>query len=302
MREDRKTFIGGSDAPGVLGISRWKTPLQVWAEKTGAVERDQAETIPMMVGKALEPTVIALFCQATGLEVSSVDQRFIHPKYPFMAAQVDARIKGEKAFLEVKTCTIRKAKEWAGDDEIPAEYIIQVMHDLACSEDDYAYIAVLIGNEDFKWRKVERDEAMIAEMCQREKNFWEEFVIPKVMPATITSKDSKVLYKLFPVSAEGSEIALDDDTTRLVELRNSLYQDQIAVENQVDEIENQLKAQLGSHEIGLAGKWRITWKSQTSRRIDSKLLKSKEPKIYEKYSKETGSRVLRIKEIANGHN
>jgi predicted phage-related endonuclease len=37
---ERIGFIGSSDAAAVLGLSRWKTPLQIWAEKTGQVVPD----------------------------------------------------------------------------------------------------------------------------------------------------------------------------------------------------------------------------------------------------------------------
>ena len=38
--ENRQTYIGASDCAAVLGMSRWKTPIQIWAEKTGALEQE----------------------------------------------------------------------------------------------------------------------------------------------------------------------------------------------------------------------------------------------------------------------
>lgn len=260
---DRKTFIGGSDAAGVMSMSRWKTLLQVWAEKTGAVERDRNESIAMKVGKALEPTVAALFQEETGLEVYAANERHYHPKYPFMSAEIDMKIKGEKAFLECKTCTIRKAKEWAGDDEIPTEYIIQTMHDLAVlPEYEHAYIAVVIGNEDFKWRKVLRDEKMIAEIERREANLWNKYIVPNVMPQMVTAGDKEILYKLFPKQRPGKEIRLGDDAVCLIELRNALYQDAATCESQAEKLDNEIKLKVGDAEIAIAGDWKVTWKER----------------------------------------
>jgi len=262
---DRKTFIGGSDAPAVMSMSRWKTLLQVWAEKTGTIESERTESIPMMVGIALEPTVAALFTKETGLETERANERFYHSKYPFMSAEIDRKIKGERAFLEAKTCTIRKAKEWAGDDEIPTEYIIQVMHDLAVTREhyDYAYIGVLIGNEDFKFRKILRDEKMIAEIEKREGMVWNSYIIPKVMPQIVTAGDKDILYKLFPHQKPGKEVQFGDDEAKLFEMRNALYQDAITCEKQAEKIDNEIKLKMGDAETAFAGLWRATWKEQT---------------------------------------
>jgi len=261
---DRKTFIGGSDAPAVMNMSRWKTMLQVWAEKTGTVESDRIESVPMMVGKALEPTVAALFTKETGLETEKANERFYHPKYPFLSAEIDRKIKGERAFLECKTCTIRKAKEWAGDDEIPTEYIIQTMHDLEVTKEhyDYAYIGVLIGNEDFKFRKVLRDDSMIAEIVRRESNLWNNYIVPKVMPQIVTAGDSDILYKLFPQQKPGKQIQFGDDEARLLEMRNALYQDAATCEAQAEKLDNEIKLKMADAEIAVVGDWKVTWKHQ----------------------------------------
>ena len=37
---ERSEYIGGSDIASVMGLSRWKTPLQLWAEKTGNIPQE----------------------------------------------------------------------------------------------------------------------------------------------------------------------------------------------------------------------------------------------------------------------
>ncbi|HFC9341278.1 TPA: YqaJ viral recombinase family protein, partial [Enterococcus hirae] len=36
--EDRKKGIGGSDVATVLGLNKYKSPYQLWLEKTGQIE------------------------------------------------------------------------------------------------------------------------------------------------------------------------------------------------------------------------------------------------------------------------
>ncbi|MFY1991373.1 YqaJ viral recombinase family protein [Achromobacter xylosoxidans] len=59
---DRTRFLGGTDMAALYGVSKWKTPLQVWAEKTrrdAYREDDPAKTKVLNRGKRLEPVVVA---------------------------------------------------------------------------------------------------------------------------------------------------------------------------------------------------------------------------------------------------
>lgn len=294
---DRKSFIGGSDAPGVLGCSRWETPISVWARKTGEVVTEREETLPMRVGKIMEDGVAELFAQETGLKVRRVNESRVHPKYPFLAAQIDRLVVGEESVLECKTASGWKAKEWDGE-EIPQEYIIQALHQLAVTGRKRAYVAVLIGgNQDFKIKKVERDDGLIAQMVTKEVAFWNDYVIPKVMPKVVTKDDGDILYQLFPKARPGATINLGDQGAKLIEMRNALYQDQIQLEKQIDQIENEVKALMQTHEIAEAGKWIVTWKDQITKRLDSKALKAQAPQTWEQFATESASRVFRVKEV-----
>lgn len=299
---DRTGFIGGSDAPGVLGLSRWTTPLSIWAAKTGQVVDKQEETLPQKLGKRLEPIIGELFTEHTGLKIRRVNDHQIHKDYPFLAAQIDFRVVGDDSIVECKSASGWKAKEWKGED-IPQEYIIQAMHQLAVTGKDKCYVAVLIGgNQDFKIKVVERDEKMIAEMVKREVAFWNTFVVPKVMPSTITKDDSDVLYSLFPLAEPESEIDLGDEGARMIESRNALYQDVIAIEGQLEKVENEIKALLKDKETGVAGKYKVTWKNQSQIRIDTKLLKQKMPDVYKDFGKESKFRKFDVREMKTNDN
>lgn len=260
--KNRHNYIGGSDAAAILGLSRWKTPLQVWAEKTGAIPFDPKESIPMKVGKALENTVRALFEERTGKQVYGQETEFFHPKFPFLGCHVDGLIHDENAIYEGKTATAYKEKEWA-DEEIPAEYILQAMHSLAVTGRDRCYLGILIGNHNFKDKVVDRDPVLISEIVKKEVTFWNTFVVPKLMPNIITKNDAPTLYQLFPHPDLGSKIQLGDDEARIIEARNAIVQDQKSLEAQRDKLENELKAKMGKNEYAEAGVWLISWKEQT---------------------------------------
>ena len=116
VSRDRRTFLGGTDAAAVLGLSRYRTPLQVWAEKTGALdEQNIDDKLHVKLGKRLEEVVAELYTEKTGKKVRRVNETLYHPQFPFLAANIDRRVVGEDTLLECKTTNSFKAKEFEGE-------------------------------------------------------------------------------------------------------------------------------------------------------------------------------------------
>lgn len=302
VAEERINGIGGSDAAAVCGLSRWKTPLALWAEKTGQIIPKDEPSLAKVLGTRLEEVVAELFMEQSGKKVVRVNDRIMHPKHHFIHGRIDRRVVGEDAVLECKTATSWKAKEWEGE-EIPHEYILQCVHYLSLNPRwKRIYLAVLIGNQDFKWKVIERDEKVIADLTRKEVEFWEGFVVPKIMPGQITSKDAETLYALYPVAVSGSEVELDDEINRQIESRNAMIQDVKGLEAQIEKAENEIKAALKDQDLGKSAQWIVTWKNQVSRRFDQGALKEVRPDLYEQFLKVVPSRVLRIKEAKKNGN
>lgn len=257
----RRNYLGASEAAAVLGLSRWKTPLQVWSEKTGAVEpEDISDRLPVIVGNELEDLVCKLFTRETGKKVYRVNETIRHPAYPFIAANLDRRVVGEDAVLEAKTANARKLHEWE-DDEIPQEYLVQVMHQLAVTGRQFAYIAVLIGgNQKFIWKKVERDEDIIKNIVEKECEFWLSFVQPKVMPKVVTAQDSAILNALFPSSKDGDNMVLGSDADRIIEDIKTLDEQAKKLTEEAAKLKNELKLMIGNFAGGSTEKWKVSWK------------------------------------------
>lgn len=286
MTEDRTQFLGGTDIAGILGLSRWKTPLSIWAEKTGQIPpKEGPPALHQKLGTRLEEVVAELFMEKTGLRVQRANERRIHPKYPMFAAQIDRLIVGTDELLECKTANVFAKKEWA-EEEIPQEYICQVMWQLACSGRKRGHIAALIGNQDFVVKIIDRDPVMIAEMLKRAKAFWDDFIVPKVMPGQILAGDTATLLALFPEAEIGKELDLGDQGAKLAELRASSLQDLLGLKKQVEALENQIKALLGTAESAQAGKYRISWRNMERKAYEVpaskfrtfKIQEAKEPK------------------------
>ena len=291
----RKSLIGGSDAAAILGLSRWETPLSVWSEKTGAIPtEDKSGILAIEVGNELENLVCKLFEKRTGKKTRRVNDYRIHPQYSFIGCQIDRRVVGEDAILEAKTASWRKAEEWK-DDEIPQEYLVQVMQQLLVTGAAHAYIAVLIGgNQNFLWKKVERDETLIKTILDREVEFWTKFVEPRVMPQLVMADDTKTLGKLFPSGVENPTIELGKSGEEIIAGIDRLAVQIKALEDAIETEKNRLRLMLGEHAIATAGPRKVTWKNQETTRLDTKKFKESQPDLFARYAKTTHSRVLRI--------
>lgn len=95
--------------------------------------------------RVLDPIVAEQYALRTGNKVRRVNAILQHPTHPWMLANLDREVVGdsEVQMLECKTARINGAKLWRNG--VP-EYV-QVMHQLAVTEQQAADVAVLISGQ-----------------------------------------------------------------------------------------------------------------------------------------------------------
>lgn len=142
--EARKKFIGGSDIASIMGLSAWKTNVQLYREKKGLVMPDDLSDNPLVeYGSKAEEHIRALFeLDHPELKVGYVPENsWRNTKYPFAAASLDGWTVDEKnrtGILEIKTATITSAlqsQKWK--DRVPDNYYCQVLYYLGVTEWEY---------------------------------------------------------------------------------------------------------------------------------------------------------------------
>lgn len=278
--EDRRRGIGGSDVGTILGLNKWKSPYQLWLEKTGQVELDESSSEPAYWGNVLEEVVAKEFQERTGKKVRRRNQVFEHPLHPFLRANIDRDVVGENAILECKTANSFLSKEWDGD-EIPLSYLCQVQHYMSVLNRECAYIAVLIGGQKFIWKKINRDQELIDMITERLVEFWEDFVLTGLEPQ-IDGSEATTNFLKEHYSEEGTEeITLTSMFDDLVESKNQLKETEKTIKKEIQQIENQIKSELGKHNavVGISPKYVISWKTQQRTTLDKNLLAGKYPDV-----------------------
>lgn len=211
--EARRAGIGSSDGAAVLGLDPWSSPLQVYLDKRGLLpEREQSPA--MRWGTALEPLVAEWFEEETGRKVRRRLAILRHPERAHVIADLDRLVVGEGVPLEIKTTSAWSRDEWE-DGDIPLRVVVQLQHQLAVTGAAYGYWAVLIGGNDARWGRLERDDALIAQMLDRYAAFWSQHVESGVEPTPSAASDAETVGLLHPTEEAGKTVLLStaDRTT-----------------------------------------------------------------------------------------
>ena len=293
----RKQGIGGSDAAVVCGISRYRSPVELWMEKTNQMP-DQEVGEAAYWGTQLEGLVRAEFTKRTGIQVGHRMELLRSDEHPFMQANLDGTCLHPDlgpCIFEAKTASAFKAGEW--EDGIPDEYFLQVQHYMAVTGYGGCYIAALIGGNTFRWKFIPRDEELITMLVQLEADFWQHVQSETPPPLDDSSASARFLAERFPNSISNSRIELPNQAEQLIHQYDEASQQIKLLTERKQEAENLLKEMLGSHETGTTGDHLVTWKNVVQERLDTKTLKAEHPTLYKKYANQTSCRRFTIKSL-----
>lgn len=279
----RMNGIGGSDAAVVAGLSKYKSPVGLWLEKTGQVEPEEAGEAAYW-GTVLEDIVAKEFEARTGLKVRRRNAILVHSKYKFMFANVDRLIVGKEIGLECKTASEYLKVRWV-DNEVPDEYYVQCQHYMAVTGYKAWYIAVLIGGNKFQYKLVERDDAFIEALIKIEADFWKHVADGTMPPVDGTDASTDALKMLYPES-DGREIILNSNADAWIQAYELAEKAEKEAKERKELAKNKLCEMLGNAERGRYGERIVCWSTVKGRTtVDSKILKSKYPEIYQQVSK-----------------
>lgn len=289
----RRKTIGGADAAGIVGLSRWASPFSVWADKTGrAAEKEDNEA--MRQGRDLEDYVARRWMEDTGKRVYRLPAMLYHPQYPFAHADVDRMVMGENAGLECKTTFSLDLKQFNGV-EFPVQYYAQCVHYLAVTGADRWYLAVLAYGRGFFTFVLERDQAEIDALMAAEADFWKLVEQDTPPDADGSEATSAALREVYPISEHTAADLFGRDTVLKEYMR--LKEDKKTLDTRLGEIENTIKADMGEAESGFCGLFHISWKSQTRQSFQAKEFAKDHPNIdLTPYYKNTNLRPFKVTE------
>lgn len=297
--EARKKGIGGSDAAKALGKSKWGTQYDLYNDKMGLSEPIETNTA-MRVGSALEDMILDEYERHTGNKVTHfVDQPqpFKHINHPFMLANLDGFVEDKNIVVEAKTA--RDDSDWglSGSNNIPADYLLQVMHYCAVMDADQADIIVFFKfSEKYGHYTYKRDRVAEEKLIDGEKRFWENYVLKQTPPPLASMEDVKKAFAPLEDKTQREELA-DNKLIELCDKILPLQERESILKKTIKELKDELAVLIGGDTILKEVDDRVvcTYKWGRRRSWNHDALMDKEPEIASQYSKIEDSRTLLIK-------
>lgn len=303
---DRRKFLGGSDAAAVLGVSPWKTPVQLWLEKTGRdaeLEREDPDaTRRKKRGVILEPfirqmTIEKLVDEGHDVKLVATNKRYTDRVDRFLSCEIDFELMldGELVPVDAKSVDGRARLRWGevGTDEIPIEYAAQFMAGLMIhpKAPRRTLVAALRGFDDVDLYWQERDEVTIEAMRAKMVSFWLENVKADKPPDPKTLADLRGLWP----KPEPKGIQATDEILELVAGLKKIQADAADLKRAEDNIRFFLGRFIGDAAVLRDGvRDLMTWELEERGRFDLDAFKAAHPDWHAMFYRREKTRVLRF--------
>lgn len=278
--EARRGGIGASDAPVILGLSSWKSPLQLYYEKIGEATETAGELEWLYWGNELQNPIAKRYAEVTNRSIVIADTPYSitwsdDPATPYLFATLDGEttrplglggdidLEGEEhGALEVKNASAWVGEKWL--QEPPIDYQVQNQHQQLVGKYTFGSIAALIGGNRFLWADIERNNKFIADVlvpaCAE---FWARVQAKEPPPVDGSESTKRFLAELYPLD-KGTTIALGGEAVDWDAELEDCKREEKLLEARKTLAENQLKAAIGENSAGTLPNGIVyTYKAQT---------------------------------------
>lgn len=261
--ELRRQHITSTDTAKILGVSEHGAAIDVWLDKRNAAE--QAPPPEWMEwGNRLQPAILEGYADKVQVPIQHVDPYGLirSDQHPLFAASLDARwTQGDQRPVDAKNVGFLRAELWGDEwtDQIPADYIVQLQHQMLVTNTPVADLAALFGGRLLRVYRVQRDEEIIQAILEAGTNFWLRYIEPGTQPPVDASA---TWTKLLNASIQRTQQIIEagpQEQAWAADLREADLR-YIAAETKYDELANNLRAAIGEH-AGMKGPgFRIAFK------------------------------------------
>lgn len=253
---ERRKCITGTDISAIVGLNKWKSPVDVFMEKIGMGE-DIVENEAMRWGKTLEPLIAERWAKDHGVPIKQGEfiRKGIYGGTPDYLS--------DTTLLEIKTVGLRSASYWGepGSDQIPEQYLCQVQWYLNLTDLEKADVPVLIGGQDYRVYHVMRNNQLIDLLTSAAEGFWNRYVLNEEAPPLDSGDGSKKYLASFFPKNNGNIIQATADISDVARELNHVRTQAEQLEIRKAELENKIKYAIANND-GISDRtFKATWKS-----------------------------------------
>jgi putative phage-type endonuclease len=284
----RKGGIGSSDAAAAVGLNPYKSPLELWMEKTGRAANNDVSSgfdDPRYWGTLLEPYVAVAYQQKTERRVRKVNAVLQHPSFPFMLANIDREVVGcpDVQILECKTAGEFGARLWR--DGVPEYVQLQVQHQLAVTGKAAADVAVLLCGQQLEIFRIPRDEEVIARLVVLEARFWDYVETDTPPPADGTESSARALRQLYPGGGDTLDFSENQHLSEVLADLQALRNELDAKGKHAEALKQALQEAMGDASRAVFATGEVTYKrAKDGSQLDGKRLTQDHPDIAAHYT------------------
>lgn len=195
----RRSRLGASDSPIILGVSPWKTRYELWLEKTMRDEKKTSDTssrpnAAIERGNRFESAVRALHELETGLDFPPAI--LVHPQYDFIMCSLDGYAKEEGIVAEYKVAG-EEVFKLAQKGIVHEKYYPQVQHQLMVTgaKENHFYVGIAKQQGTGEWHIADTAKVIVKPDLEYQKglllqlvSFWD--FVQKDIPPPLTDRDT----------------------------------------------------------------------------------------------------------------
>lgn len=291
---ERQKGIGGSDVAAIMGLSPWKTPLDIYLEKKTPLSLedslDQEIDKPQLArGRRCEKYILEEYSDRTGC-ILAPGSLVIHPDFPILRGNIDAFVEGNEGIVIEAKSVGGSPASW--DNEIPIYYKTQVAFYAMITNCERVDVAVLFDRWQYTCFSYYRDEEFEEKILKSCIKFWLDYICYNIPPAPSNLKDIQSLYPK-------SEYKGCDVTPKIqwdLKALSSIQKEIKMLSESADLYKLSIMEYVKDADTLLDGENVLaTWKTQNRSILDTDRLKKEHPKLIDKYKKDQTTRVFRLK-------
>ena len=289
----RRSGVGASEVAAVLGLSKWKSPVEVWAEKVGLMARDTSEMrLDQKLGHYMEPVMSRLYIDERP-EVQLDERGTLIGPEPWMFATPDRfatvgeypphdePIIHDQWLVQFKTKSYRTFIGFGADgtDEIPDDILCQVTWEMAVACRDRCDVGVLVDGREWHVFPVLYDVQLAGDLMSRVGDWWKRYVIGNVEPPVGQhAQDVEYLKKRYN-KTNGSALQCTPDLERMVSRYAAATERMDEAKMEAENAKAGLMQAMGEHTTLVTPGGKLLWNQVKGRkRLDvDALLTSYEP-------------------------
>lgn len=299
---ERKSYIGGSELASICGVSSFdKTALDVYLSKVNPdiveLTKDDPNYEAAYWGTKQEKIIAERYAEERNVIIQTQPTLIWHPKYPFIACNIDRWVGNKEYILECKTSHFYKMKQWGeqGTDQVPESYLIQCAYYASICDVPKVDIAVLIGGQNFRIYTYNRNKKLEEKLIKIACNFWHNHIEKRIPPRCVSTRDT---FNLFPQSNNKEITAKEDILAKLEELKIAKAEES-RIADTIEKLKTDIQEFMKDYDVLIDSQGNViaTWKNTAPKSFfDVKKFKDEAKELYLKYiSHAKQSRMFLIK-------